>query len=161
MPIKSGCSGGLIEVVKIISRPRAVNRDSICQATPSFAVVFSSCAHSSLLLIWRLCPSHGESELCSWIPSNVPVQEISGTGPCDTLPIKLSQRPRLFQNCAKTLYNRALGAYFEREADSPKLLETLETQSKGWKDWNAGSCLQSRGSGVRISPGAPLLANKT
>ena len=28
------------------------------------------------------------------------------------------------------------------------MLETLETQSKGWKDWNAGSCLQSRYSQV-------------
>jgi hypothetical protein len=46
--------------------------------------------------------------------------------------------------CAETLCDRAVGAYFEREADSPKLLKMLETQSKGWRDWNAGSCLQSR-----------------
>jgi len=46
--------------------------------------------------------------------------------------------------CAKTLRNRALGAYFEREADSPKLLETLESDDKGGNRWNEGSCLQSR-----------------
>src|SRR6267143_3730649 len=50
----------------------------------------------------------------------------------------------LCQNCAKTLSNCDVGAYFEREADSPKLLETLEGESKGRNRWNAGSCLQSR-----------------
>ncbi len=53
-------------------------------------------------------------------------------------------RTQLNQNCAKTLSNCGVGAYFEREADSPKLLKILETQSKGWKAWNGGSCLQSR-----------------
>jgi len=52
--------------------------------------------------------------------------------------------PELCQNCAKTLSNCDVGAYFEREADSPKLLETLESESKGRNRWNAGSCLQSR-----------------
>jgi hypothetical protein len=51
---------------------------------------------------------------------------------------------QLYQNCTKTLSNCDLGAYFEREADSPKLLKTLKAQSKGWKAWNEGSCLQSR-----------------
>ena len=50
----------------------------------------------------------------------------------------------LCQNCAKTLSNCEVGAYFEQEADSPKLLETLESGSKGRNRWNAGSCLQSR-----------------
>src|SRR6267378_4544266 len=49
----------------------------------------------------------------------------------------------LCQNCAKTLSNCNVGAYFEREADSPKLLQTLESESKGRNRWNAGSCLQS------------------
>jgi hypothetical protein len=31
------------------------------------------------------------------------------------------------RNCTKTLCNCDLGAYFEREADSPKLLKTLKT----------------------------------
>src|SRR5882762_6406807 len=48
------------------------------------------------------------------------------------------------QNRAKTLSNCDVGVYFEREADSPKLLKILETQSKGRKAWNEGSCLQSR-----------------
>jgi len=52
--------------------------------------------------------------------------------------------PSLCQNCAKTLSNCDAGAYFEREADSPKLLETLESESKERNRWNAGSCLQSR-----------------
>src|SRR5467141_3370559 len=47
----------------------------------------------------------------------------------------------LCQNCAKTLSNCDVGAYFEREADSPKLLETLESESKGKNRWNAGPCL--------------------
>ena len=66
-------------------------------------------------------------------------QEISGA---TFSPYKLSQRgsPPLIQNCAKTLCNRALGAYFEREADSPKLLETLGSEVKEWSDWNVGSC---------------------
>jgi hypothetical protein len=34
---------------------------------------------------------------------------------------------QLYQNCTKTLCNGGLGAYFEREADSPKLLKTLKT----------------------------------
>jgi hypothetical protein len=50
----------------------------------------------------------------------------------------------LYQNCAKTLSNCNFGAYFEREADSPKLLETLGSEVKEWTRWNAGSCLQSR-----------------
>ncbi len=41
---KSGAAGRLIEAVKIISRPRAVNRNSICRAPPSFAVIFSTSA---------------------------------------------------------------------------------------------------------------------
>jgi hypothetical protein len=38
---------------------------------------------------------------------------------------------RLFQNCSKTLSKCTLRAYFEREADSAKLLKTLERQSQG------------------------------
>jgi hypothetical protein len=53
-------------------------------------------------------------------------------------------RTQLCQNCVKTLSNCNVGAYFEREADSPKLLETLESESKGRNHWNAGACLQSR-----------------
>src|SRR6266704_6451681 len=34
--------------------------------------------------------------------------------------------------------------YFEREADSPKLLETLKTQSKEWRVWKERTRLQSR-----------------
>jgi hypothetical protein len=48
------------------------------------------------------------------------------------------------QNCAKTLSNCNVGAYFEREVDSPKLLETLGGESKGRNRWEVGSCLQSR-----------------
>ena len=67
-------------------------------------------------------------------------------GRCDTGPIKFSHRGvQLYQNCAKTLSNCDVGAYFEREADSPKLLETLGSEVKEWNRWNAGSCLQSRG----------------
>jgi hypothetical protein len=51
---------------------------------------------------------------------------------------------QLYQNCTKTLSNCDLGGYFEREADSPKLLKTLKRQSNGRKRWNGGSCLQSR-----------------
>jgi hypothetical protein len=36
----------------------------------------------------------------------------------------------LKSSCTKTLPNCDLGAYFEREADSPKLLKILETQAK-------------------------------
>ena len=49
----------------------------------------------------------------------------------------------LCQNCAKTLSNCDVGVYFEREADSPKLLKTLERQNKGRNRWNGCSCLQS------------------
>jgi len=61
--------------------------------------------------------------------------------------IKLSQRgsPQLIQNCTKTLCYCGLGAYFERETDSPKLLETLGSEVKEWNGmewnrWSAGSC---------------------
>ena len=50
----------------------------------------------------------------------------------------------LYQNCAKTLSNCDFEVYFEREADSPKLLESLESESKGRNRWNQGPCLQSR-----------------
>jgi hypothetical protein len=50
----------------------------------------------------------------------------------------------LCQNCAKTLSNCDVGVYFEREADSPKLLKTLERQNKGRNRWNGCACLQSR-----------------
>jgi hypothetical protein len=33
-------------------------------------------------------------------------------------------------SCTKTLCNWCFGAYFEREADSPKLLKTLKTDGK-------------------------------
>ena len=61
-------------------------------------------------------------------------------------PVQLSVHalPELYQNCTKTLSNCHLEGYFEREADSPKLLETLESESKGRNRWNEGSCLQSR-----------------
>jgi hypothetical protein len=36
----------------------------------------------------------------------------------------------LYQNCTKTLRNWRLGGYFEREADPPKLLNTLKTKPK-------------------------------
>jgi hypothetical protein len=52
--------------------------------------------------------------------------------------------PRCTKNYAKILSNCDVGAYFEREADSPKFLNTLRAQSKGWKAWNAGSCLPRR-----------------
>jgi hypothetical protein len=55
-----------------------------------------------------------------------------------------NQKAQLYFYCAKTLCNRTLGAYFEREADSPKLLETLESDDKGRNGWNEGPCLQSR-----------------
>jgi hypothetical protein len=42
----------------------------------------------------------------------------------------------LFQNCAKTLSKCDFEGYFEREADSPKLLKTLERQNKGRNCWN-------------------------
>lgn len=47
-------------------------------------------------------------------------------------PVQLSVHalPELYQNCTKTLSNCHLEGYFEREADSPKLLETLESESK-------------------------------
>ena len=46
-------------------------------------------------------------------------------------PVQLSVHalPELYQNCTKTLSNCHLEGYFEREADSPKLLETLESES--------------------------------
>jgi len=53
-------------------------------------------------------------------------------------------RTELCHNCGKTLSNCNVGAYFDREADFPKLLETLESESKGRNRWNAGPCLQSR-----------------
>ena len=53
-------------------------------------------------------------------------------------------RTRLYQNCTKTLCNCCFGAYFEREADSPKLLKTLKTEGKGWSLWSARTRLQSR-----------------
>jgi len=39
----------------------------------------------------------------------------------------------LYQNCSKTLSNYDFEGYFEREADSPKLLETLKRSGKGRK----------------------------
>ena len=36
----------------------------------------------------------------------------------------------LCHNCAKTLCNCVIGGYFEREADSPKLLKTLKRRTK-------------------------------
>jgi len=50
----------------------------------------------------------------------------------------------LFFYCSKTLSDCRFEGYFEREADSPKLLESLESKSKGRSGWNEGSCLQSR-----------------
>jgi hypothetical protein len=50
----------------------------------------------------------------------------------------------LYQNCTKTLCNCGLGAYFEREADSPILLKTLKTQSKERSLWKGRTRLQSR-----------------
>jgi len=50
----------------------------------------------------------------------------------------------LYQNCTKTLCNCGLGGYFEREADSPKLLKTLKTSSEGWSVWSARTRLQTR-----------------
>jgi len=41
----------------------------------------------------------------------------------------------------------SLGAYFKREADSPKLLKTLKTQSKGGTFWKGRRRLQNRCSG--------------
>ncbi len=41
----------------------------------------------------------------------------------------------------KTLCNCVHGAYFEREADSPKLLKTLKTHGKGGSLWNGGTRL--------------------
>jgi len=51
---------------------------------------------------------------------------------------KLGNRtvPKLCQNCAKTLCNCVIGGYFEREADSPKLLKTLKKPSEGRDLWN-------------------------
>jgi hypothetical protein len=57
---------------------------------------------------------------------------------------QIANKTWLYQNCTKTLSYCDIGAYFEREADSPKLLKTLKTQSKGWSCWNGSSCLQSR-----------------
>ena len=58
----------------------------------------------------------------------------------------------LCQNCAKTLSNCDVGVYFEREADSPKLLKTLERQNKGRNRWNGCSCLQSTCSPQAYTP---------
>jgi hypothetical protein len=49
-----------------------------------------------------------------------------------------------YQNCNKTLCNCRFGVYFEREADSPKLLKTLKTEGNGWNLWSAQMRLQSR-----------------
>jgi hypothetical protein len=49
----------------------------------------------------------------------------------------------LFFYCSKTLSDCHFEGYFEREADSPKLLESLESKSKGRNRWTKGSCLQS------------------
>src|SRR6267142_1193066 len=43
---------------------------------------------------------------------------------------RCSSQIDLYQNCTKTLCNCTLGAYFEREADSPKLLKTLKRRTK-------------------------------
>ena len=61
-------------------------------------------------------------------------------------PVQLSVRalPKLYQNCSKTPSDCDFEAYFEREADSPKLLETLKRLSEGRRCWNQGSCLQSK-----------------
>ena len=50
----------------------------------------------------------------------------------------------LFFYCSKTLSDCNFEGYFEREADSPKLLESLESEGKGRNRWNESSCLQSR-----------------
>ena len=50
----------------------------------------------------------------------------------------------LFFNCSTTLSDCKLEVYFERGADSPKLLGSLESESKGRNRWNEGSCLQSK-----------------
>src|SRR5882672_6722577 len=51
---------------------------------------------------------------------------------------------RPFQYRTRTLCNCTFEAYFEREADSPKLLETLKTQGNGWRVWKEQTRLQSR-----------------
>ena len=61
-----------------------------------------------------------------------------------TRDVVVQARPDLYQNCSKTLSNYDFEGYFEREADSPKLLESLESKSKGRNRWSQGSCLQSR-----------------
>src|SRR5260370_32774830 len=43
---------------------------------------------------------------------------------------RCSSQIDLYQNCTKTLCNCTLGAYFEREAHSPKLLKTLKRRTK-------------------------------
>jgi hypothetical protein len=48
--------------------------------------------------------------------------------------------------CSIALCNCSLGGYFERGADSPKLLKRLNTDTKGWSAWNDGTRLQSRSS---------------
>ena len=58
-------------------------------------------------------------------------------------------RTELYQNCTKTPCNCYFGAYFERGADSPKLLKTLKTEGKGWSLWSARTRLQSRCSDTR------------
>jgi len=46
--------------------------------------------------------------------------------------------------CSRTLCNCGLGGYFEREANSPKLLKTLKTESKEWSGWIDGTRLVGR-----------------
>jgi hypothetical protein len=55
-----------------------------------------------------------------------------------------NQQKRPFFYRSITLCNCSFEAYFEREADSPKLLETLKTQSKGWSVWKVRTRLLSQ-----------------
>jgi len=45
----------------------------------------------------------------------------------------------LVSYCSKTRCYCSLGGYFEREADSPKLLKTLKTERIGWSVWSDGT----------------------
>ena len=53
------------------------------------------------------------------------------------------KRQRYSNEFRRNAFER-MNAYNKREADSPKLLETLESDDKGRNHWNEGSCLQSR-----------------
>jgi hypothetical protein len=74
----------------------------------------ASCTH---------CPSDCEGD----VVMNPPVAQASA---CVVLACATFRKgTQLCFYCAETLCDRAVGAYFKREADSPKLLKMLETQS--------------------------------